>query len=164
MALGALINLLVNQKWLLAVAWAGAWGSAFIPPFPGGATMALCVLVGAVCTYQGMYLAAVAILGNVGVGILWGRGIVRGNTRPSYQRLVSLNPLLVQKSAEAVGRLIDVMEQHGMEWDERNQYFVHRATGISVRTQGLDMFVDDPQQWVESFRDVLGRREGREGG
>jgi len=86
--------------------------------------------------------------------------------RPSYQRLLSLNPLLVTKSPEAVQRLIDVMEQHGMEWDESMLRFVHRATRMEVRTQGLDLFVDDPQQWVQGFygaQDQSSRAPGRSG-
>lgn len=81
-------------------------------------------------------------------------------SQPSYESLVSLNPLLRDKPRERVEWLLSTMEAFGLVWDEHDRCFVHPPTGIAVRTQGLDMFVDNPAAWVISFHEAETRLKG----
>lgn len=70
--------------------------------------------------------------------------------RPTYDELLTLNPLLRNKNKEEIEELINTITELGYEWDERRKYFYNKEINIRVRTQGLDIF--DPNLFKETHK------------
>ena len=63
--------------------------------------------------------------------------------RPSYDELLTLNPLLRSRSPEEVSHLLDTVEQCGYRWDPSQMLFYNSDLSCGIRTQGLDMFTPE---------------------
>ena len=63
--------------------------------------------------------------------------------RPSYEQLLTLNPLLQRRSPEEVNSLLDVIEECGYSWDPSQMMFYNSEISRGIRTQGLDMFTQE---------------------
>ncbi len=64
-------------------------------------------------------------------------------TRPSYEELLNLNPLLRIRSPKEVNSLLDTIEDCGYRWDSSQKAFYNSKIFRVVRTQGLDMFTPE---------------------
>jgi len=71
-------------------------------------------------------------------------------------KLKELNPLLDRFSDTEINDLISFLEQNGFIWLNPQKIFYHKKLQFSVRTQGLDLFVNnhDAIKWkIEEFKD-----------
>ena len=60
--------------------------------------------------------------------------------RPSYEELIVLNPLLVNKAPEEIDALLNAIEECGYVWDDKSKSYYNAEIDRSIRTQGLDLF------------------------
>jgi|SRR3972149_10390573 len=70
--------------------------------------------------------------------------------RPTYYDLLSLNPLLGNRTPAEVEALLNTIEECGYTWDPSQQQFIHPEISRAIRTQGLDMFT--PQRFKEMHK------------
>lgn len=69
--------------------------------------------------------------------------------KPSYEELVQLNILLKNKSKQEVDELINTIISKGYVWNQNKKCFYHPGMGMSIRTQGLDVF--DRERFLRTF-------------
>lgn len=73
--------------------------------------------------------------------------------RPTYEELVSLNPLLAKKKTpREIEELVDAIEDCGYRWEPKNKTFYNTGASGGIRTQGLDLFT--PQSFREMHDEI----------
>jgi hypothetical protein len=79
--------------------------------------------------------------------------------KPSPEELLTLNPALSRRSRSELQRLIDTIQSLGWRWDPASACFVNETLGISVRTQGLDLF--SPENFEQHHREMMAEAQSR---